>query len=93
MGGGVYIENFEGMVTIRERYTIKTQRKTLKCVNSITGYPLPYDIERPALKIIIEIQGEQHNKYIEYFHGTIENFYYQQRKDAYKKAYAEKNGL
>lgn len=85
--GEVLVEKY-----LRERYIIRTQHETLKCVNPITGYPLPYDIEIPALKAIIEIQGEQHNRYIEYFHGTIENFHYQQRKDAYKKAYAEKMG-
>ncbi|MDI3075304.1 hypothetical protein QJL41_12230 [Clostridioides difficile] len=43
-------------------------------------------------KLLIEIQGEQHIKYIEYFHGSIENFKYQQQKDRYKKEYAEKKG-
>lgn len=71
---------------------IKTQYDTLKCINPITGRQLPYDIEIVGKNILVEIQGEQHLKYIEYFHGTIENFYYQQRKDDYKKRFAESKG-
>ena len=53
---------------------------------------MPYDIEIVDKKLLIEIQGNQHLEYIEYFHGTIENFYYQQRKDSYKKRFAEHKG-
>lgn len=71
---------------------IKTQRDTFKCINPITNKQLPYDIEIVDKKLLIEIQGNQHLEYIEYFHGTIENFYYQQRKDSYKKRFAEHKG-
>ncbi|HBE8718253.1 TPA: hypothetical protein ACSVPQ_002513 [Clostridioides difficile] len=71
---------------------IKTQHNTLRCINPITGRQLPYDVEIVGSKLLIEIQGEQHLKYIEYFHGSIENFKYQQQKDSYKKEYAEKKG-
>ena len=77
---------------LKRRYEIKTQRDTLFCRNPITGRQLPYDIEIPILKIVIEVQGPQHYKYIPYFHGSEENFYYQQRKDDYKRRYAEKHG-
>lgn len=70
----------------------KTQFDTLKCFNPITKRQLPYDFEISNSKILIEVQGQQHLKFIEYFHGTIENFHYQLRKDAYKKAFAEKHG-
>lgn len=86
--GEVIVENF----LINSKLKINTQYDTLKCINPITARQLPYDIEIPKFKIIIEIQGEQHDKYIEYFHGGIENFYYQKRKDDYKKLYAEKKG-
>ena len=62
------------------------------CRNPITGGQLPYDIEIPILKIVIEVQGPQHYQYIPYFHGSEENFHYQQRKDDYKRRYAEKHG-
>ncbi len=37
----------------------------------------------------MEVQGEQHYRYISYFYGTEENFQYQQWKDNYKRKYAE----
>lgn len=85
--GEIVIETY-----LKDKFNIKTQFDTLKCINPITKRQLPYDIEISDLKIIIEIQGEQHLKYIEYFHGSIENFHYQQRKDNYKKRFAESKG-
>lgn len=69
-----------------------TQQDTLKCINPDTGYPMPYDFEIPSHKIIIEVQGEQHRTFIPWFHGDISGFHYQQKKDAYKKKFAEERG-
>ena len=69
-----------------------TQRETLKCVNPETGAVMPYDFELVQSKVIIEVQGEQHFRYIPYFHGSLENFEYAQRKDRFKKAFAESQG-
>ncbi|MBQ8626883.1 MAG: hypothetical protein IJ419_12040 [Agathobacter sp.] len=70
----------------------KTQRDTLQCINPKTKCVMPYDFELPKNHIIIEVQGNQHFEYIEHFHGSIENFEYQQWKDTIKKEYAEKHG-
>jgi hypothetical protein len=85
--GEIVVEEY-----LKQFVDIKTQRDTLKCINPITGRQLPYDIEIVGKNILVEIQGQQHLKYIEYFHGTIDNFYYQQRKDSYKKRFAESKG-
>lgn len=85
--GEIIVEHY-----LKNKFNIKTQFNTLKCINPITKRQLPYDVEIPDLKIIIEIQGIQHLEYVEYFHGSIENFYYQQRKDDYKKRFAESKG-
>ena len=69
-----------------------TQRDTLKCVNPDTGHVMPYDFEMPEKKIVIEVQGEQHRTFIEMFHVDMEGFLYQQKKDAYKKKFAEERG-
>ncbi|WNW15010.1 hypothetical protein [Lactiplantibacillus plantarum] len=71
-----------------------TQQKTLYCENPITKYQLPYDFELTEYKIIIEVQGSQHYKFIEYFHQTQQNFKYQQYKDKVKvkREYAENHG-
>lgn len=69
-----------------------TQRQTLPCVNPRTRSVMPYDIEIRHERILIEIQGNQHYEYVPYFHGSEENFAYQQWKDRYKKKVAEQNG-
>jgi hypothetical protein len=70
----------------------KTQRNTLKCINPKTKHQMPYDFELIEHKIIIEVQGNQHVEFIEYFHGTLENYEYQIWKDSIKKDYAILNG-
>ena len=85
--GEVLVESY-----LNKRYKIKTQRDTLMCINPVTNRQLPYDFEIPSINTIIEVQGEQHLKFIPYFHGSIDNFHYQQRKDSYKKRFAEKKG-
>lgn len=85
--GEIIVEQY-----LKSMYPIKTQYDTLKCINPITKKQLPYDIEIAGKNVLVEIQGEQHLKFIEYFHGTIDNFHYQQRKDEYKKKFAESKG-
>lgn len=70
----------------------KTQRDTLRCINPETGFVMPYDFELTGKKVLIEVQGEQHRKYISRFHVTREAFDYQIKKDEYKKAFAESKG-
>lgn len=72
--------------------SFRTQRQTLPCVNPRTLSVMPYDIEIQHQRILIEIQGNQHYQYVPYFHGSEENFAYQQWKDRYKKKVAEQNG-
>lgn len=66
--------------------------------NPETGYPLPFDVyifggESPEINgIYIEIHGEQHYKFIPYWHKTNKNFEYQKYKDKIKRNFAKKNG-
>lgn len=76
----------------KQGITFLTQRRTLRCINPRTSYVMPYDIEIRQARILIEVQGNQHYQYTPYFHGTEENFQYQQWKDRYKKRYAEHMG-
>lgn len=69
-----------------------TQYDTLKCINPDTGHQLPYDFQVTDHKLIIEVQGLQHEIFIPWFHVDEEGFVYQQKKDAYKKKYAEDHG-
>ena len=75
-----------------QKIKYKTQGDTLKYKNPETKHNLPYNFELTVYKIIIEVQGEQHREFIEYFHGTYDNFEYQLRRNKYKKDNAIKHG-
>lgn len=69
-----------------------TQGDTLKCINPKTGRVLPYDFELPEEKIIIEVNGKEHYRFIKYFHGNKEGFEYQKYKDEVKREFALSKG-
>ena len=54
--------------------------------------PLPFDFYLPTYNILIEYDGEQHFKPIEYFGGQ-EKFELQQKHDKIKNEYCEKNNI
>lgn len=60
--------------------------------NPKTNYFLPYDIFIPNKKIYIEIQGEQHKKFIKMWTSTKKEFEDLKRRDLLKKKHAEENG-
>ncbi len=45
------------------------------------------------IKIIIEIQGEQHYHFVKYFHKTLDNFRKYQMNDKLKREWAEMNSF
>ena len=62
-------------------------------INYVTQYMLPnklwrYDFYIPSKNLIVEVQGLQHYKFVEYFHRTKENFYKQANNYNNKWAYA-----
>lgn len=71
----------------------RTQRDTLVCINPKTQRVMPYDFELAGIRVVLEVQGEQHFVYNPYFHGSVENYNYQQWKDNYKKEFAVKHGF
>ncbi|WEV57870.1 hypothetical protein [Ligilactobacillus acidipiscis] len=70
----------------------RTQRDTLKCINPDTGHQLPYDFELTEAKAIIEVQGDQHYKWVKYFFKTEEEFEKRLKDDKYKKDFAISQG-
>ena len=54
--------------------------------------PLPFDFYLPTYNILIEYDGEQHFRPIEYFGGQ-EKFELQQKHDKIKNEYCEKNNI
>ncbi|CAG8545190.1 6739_t:CDS:2 [Cetraspora pellucida] len=64
----------------------------LKTSESPIGLEL--DIYYPEYGLAIEVQGEQHEKYIEFFHkGDPNNFVRQQERDQLKKELCEENWI
>jgi len=62
----------------------------LKTLDHPTGLEL--DIYYPQYEFATEVQGEQHEKYIEFFHrGDPNNFIKQQERDQLKKELCEEN--
>ncbi|CAG8717667.1 12501_t:CDS:1, partial [Racocetra persica] len=55
---------------------------------------LHLDIYYPEYGFAIEVQGEQHKHYIEFFHrGNPNNFIKQQERDQHKKDLCEENWI
>lgn len=61
--------------------------------NPDTGKNLELDCYNPDLKIAVEYQGQQHYRFIKYFHKDEEAFRKQQQRDQYKKAVCESRGI
>lgn len=56
-------------------------------INPMTGNHLYFDFYVPASKAIIEVQGDQHYRFIPDFHKDLNQFEYQQKKDEFKRGY------
>jgi predicted nucleic acid-binding Zn-ribbon protein len=65
-------------------------QKRFENLKGVGGNLLSYDFYIPSLNLLIEYQGEQHKKPIDYF-GGIETFERQKIHDKLKREYAIKN--
>jgi hypothetical protein len=54
---------------------------------------LLFDFYVRSLGILIECQGRQHTEFVKHFHGQVDNFYSQKRRDNLKVEYCEENDL
>lgn len=70
-----------------------TPQKTYEGLVGIRGGNLSYDFYLPEYNLLIEYQGEQHEKFIKGIHGKIDVFYRQQEHDKRKKEYAKENNI
>ena len=51
-----------------------------------------YDFLIDELRVLIEVQGQQHYEFIEFFHKSYFNFQKQKKRDKLKEEWAEDNG-
>ena len=69
------------------------RQKTFKdCINPKTNYPLVYDFDLLELKMLIEFNGMQHYKEINYWHKNGRSLENQRERDQIKKDYAISHG-
>jgi hypothetical protein len=61
--------------------------------NKVTGANLELDIFNEDLKVAIEFNGEQHYKYIPFFHKNYEAFLNQKYRDEIKKMLCKQHGI
>ncbi|MBN86805.1 MAG: hypothetical protein CL885_04710 [Dehalococcoidia bacterium] len=60
----------------------------------VAGTRLSFDFYNANKKIAIEVQGEQHTKYVPHFHGKNKiNFFSQMRRDQQKREFCEINQI
>lgn len=69
------------------------QQKTFEWCKNKKRLPYDFQISTEKGEILVEIQGEQHHKFIPFFHKNQENFFEQLRRDKIKRISAEENGM
>lgn len=57
------------------------------------GHPLELDIYLPDLDLAIEVQGEQHSRYVPFFHVSYEGFKQMKERDLFKKQVCTEVGI
>ena len=62
-------------------------------VNDKTRRKLEIDCYNHELRIAVEIDGEQHSKYLPFLHKTYENFLKQQERDLLKSKIIKERGI
>ena len=57
------------------------------------GERLHLDFFIPRKKIAVEVQGKQHHKFVEFFHGSADGFRAQRARDSRKSEWCELNEI
>lgn len=61
--------------------------------NDVTGCNLEIDLYNDELKLAVEVQGDQHYKFIPFFHRNKDAFLNQRYRDAMKKEKCKQKGI
>lgn len=59
----------------------------------LVGTRLSFDFYNANKKIAVEVQGGQHTKYVEFFHGNRFTYLQQLKRDEKKLKFCEANGI
>lgn len=83
---------------LEARNLIKKLYPTMQILEEITIYPkknevMYLDFYIPLLKKCVEVHGEQHYKFIPFYHNNILSFVKAQKRDRDKKEWCSINGI
>lgn len=81
----------EAAEKIFKKKFVKVRPDFLK--NNVTGMNLELDIYNEELKLAIEFNGQQHYKYVPFFHKNYEHFLNQKYRDEIKKMLCKQNNI
>lgn len=83
---------------LQARELLSSTHPTVQILEEISiplrkGQTLYLDFYIPLLKWCIEVHGEQHYKFIPYYHGNMISFFKSQQKDREKQEWCILNGI
>lgn len=83
---------------LQARSLIKENFPTMQILEEVgiplrRGATLFLDFYIPLLKLCIEVNGEQHYKFVHFFHGTKLNFMKHKRRDMEKREWCDINSI
>jgi len=94
-----YIIDWEGKSRSKIQYNTKQKIKDVWANNvvfeefPVAGTKLTLDFYNASKKIAIEVQGQQHRKYVKFFHGNKMNYLDQLRSDKQKIEFCKINDI
>ena len=86
------MSNIEELTHTLKKQTFPTYRIERQFYININGQKLFFDFKIEPLKLLIEVQGEQHDQFSKYFHGNKKEFNRSKMRDKIKREWAEKEG-
>jgi hypothetical protein len=83
---------------IKARNLITSHYPTLQILEEVPiplkkGDTLYLDFYLPLKKLCIEVHGEQHYKFVGFYHGNMLNFLKSKKRDVEKQEWCELNGI
>jgi hypothetical protein len=92
------VQQHKSSLHIRARELLKNKFPTLQILEEVSiplrrGEVLYLDFYLPLKKMCIEVHGEQHYKFVAFYHANILSFLKGQKRDLEKKEWCELNSI
>ena len=87
---GLHVKTLEGL---NELFPVLDIKQEYKINNPRSGSALWLDFYLPTFNIAIEVQGEQHESYSDFFHGDAVAFQRQKNNDEQKELWCTENDI